>query len=237
MPTPPDAPIRSTVVPGPTRPASRIARSAVTPATGTAAACSNVQLAGIRATTVLADRRELGEASREPHLREDVVPGGEPRDALADRLDHARDVAAGDHRAARPPEPEPQPHQERVGPHHVPVGRVEPTGVNAHRHLVAGRRRRLDLLEPEHVGPTRTSRTPTPSSHVPFRPHRSGPVTITPSSGSAPARTRPPRLRPPRSCRRPAGPRPAPSRRRGSPSSPCRRRPMWGRACRRCDSG
>jgi hypothetical protein len=47
VPTPPDAPLTSTRCPGRTRPLSRSPCRAVSPATGTAAACSNDRLAGL----------------------------------------------------------------------------------------------------------------------------------------------------------------------------------------------
>ncbi|MGZ4665668.1 MAG: hypothetical protein ACXV5Q_11660, partial [Frankiaceae bacterium] len=47
VPTPPAAPLTSTRCPGRTAPTSRIPRSAVAPAIGTAAACSNVRLTGL----------------------------------------------------------------------------------------------------------------------------------------------------------------------------------------------
>ena len=50
VPTPPDAPLTSSDWPAWSRPTSRSPCRAVVPASGTAAACSNVQPAGLRAT-------------------------------------------------------------------------------------------------------------------------------------------------------------------------------------------
>jgi hypothetical protein len=47
VPTPPDAPLIRTLCPAWIRPLSRSACKAVKPATGTAAACSKVRLAGL----------------------------------------------------------------------------------------------------------------------------------------------------------------------------------------------
>src|SRR5919106_5082707 len=49
VPTPPDAPLIRTFCPGRTRPTSRRPCQAVTPATGTAAACPKVRLDGFNA--------------------------------------------------------------------------------------------------------------------------------------------------------------------------------------------
>ena len=100
VPIPPDAPLIRTVWPGWTLPWSRSAwQRDQSPATATAAACSNVRLAGFGAERVLGRGRVLGERAVAP--AEDLVAGLEARHVRADRLDGAGDIGAAD-RVLRP---------------------------------------------------------------------------------------------------------------------------------------
>ncbi len=73
VPTPPDAPMIRTVCPGWTRPWSRRPWSAVHPASGIAAACSKVRLAGFR--TKWSSRAQAYSASAPWHQPNTASPG------------------------------------------------------------------------------------------------------------------------------------------------------------------
>ena len=84
------------LLPGLSRAKSRSPMSAVIPASGTAAACSNVRFAGFGSTIAVWGADVLGE--RGVGLAEYLVAGAEPGDTPADRLHATGEVRAPDPR-------------------------------------------------------------------------------------------------------------------------------------------
>ena len=145
VPTPPDAPLISTFCPGLIPPLSRRPCSAVSAATGTDAACSNVTFAGLSATrAALANDDVLRD--RAVRAAEHFVARLEARDALADGFDRAGEVDA-DARVLRRAEAGRQSHDVRRAAHGVPVDRVQRGGVHLHEQLIVRGRRLGDLFE------------------------------------------------------------------------------------------
>ena len=127
VPTPPPAPLISTVIPGWTFPL-RSACNAVTPACGAAAACSKVRFAGFGTIRGLGSDDVLGEraddvaqliAGSAEHLIADSKAGH----AAADRLHAPGEVPAGD-RPPRPENPGGEPQHVRDSSQEVPVSGV-----------------------------------------------------------------------------------------------------------------
>ena len=91
---------------------------------------------------------ELGE--RPSALSEDLVPGPELGDVLADRLDHAGEVDTC-HRLLRSPQPLTRADHIRVAAQHVPVVRVHGGRLDADEDAVVAQGRLVDLAEFEDV--------------------------------------------------------------------------------------
>ena len=150
MPTPPAAPLTSTRCPARTAPTSRIPRSAVAPAIGTAAACSKVRLTGLGTTLSASRARVLGE--RALAEAEHLVAGPQPAHVRADRLHPSGRVDPG-HPGLRLGQPHfsHQPRDERVAAHDVPVVRVERGGVHPNQHVVGADLGQVGVHQPEDV--------------------------------------------------------------------------------------
>ena len=113
VPTPPDAPLMRTFCPGWTLPSSRRSWSAVVADTPTAAACSNVRLAGFLMNWSSLARAYSAKAPGAP--AEDLVARSKAVHVAADRLDHTRDVRAR-HRVLRLAQPGREAHRRRASP-------------------------------------------------------------------------------------------------------------------------
>ncbi len=151
VPTPPDAPMTSTLSPARISPASRRAWSAVVAASGTAAACSKVSVPGHRGEQGLGRDGVLGK-SAELDEPEDAVADGEAGGALAGRDDLAGDVAAEDRVLRTPQAGGADPGDVREATHEMPVPGVGGRHPDADQDLARSRVRDRHVAEPEHVG-------------------------------------------------------------------------------------
>ena len=133
VPTPPDAPLIRTFWPGRTLPSSRRSCRAVVADTPTAAACSNVRLAGFATNWSSLARRVLGEGAGAP--AEHLVARAKALDVLADRFDRARDVRPRD-RVLRLAQPGGHAHDEGRAGHEDPVADMDRGRVDADQDLV-----------------------------------------------------------------------------------------------------
>src|SRR5574337_1067031 len=132
VPTPPDAPLTRTLCPGWTFARSRSPCRAVTAAMGAAAACSNVRLAGFRATA-----RSCGTVRYSAN-----APALPPKTS-----------SPGLNRVTFLPTDSTVPAKStpRLAPQVVPVERVDGRRANPHQELVVPGNRLLDLLEAKDV--------------------------------------------------------------------------------------
>jgi hypothetical protein len=118
-------------------------------ASGAAAACSKLRVAGLRARRAGA---ETAYSARLPRPRpKTFVAGPQGRDSGSDRLDHASEVDARD-RVPRPTEPRRQAQEDRATAQDRPVAEIERRRTHAHQHLALADRRALDLPHGQDVG-------------------------------------------------------------------------------------
>ena len=119
-------------------------------ATGTAAACSNVRLAGF-STTARSSRTHTYSAKAPVSPAEHLVTRSKLRDVLADRFHRSGKV--GSHpRLLRPEEPHLRAADPRCAGHAVPVHWVHRGRANPYQHLIVRRVWLVDLLGLENIG-------------------------------------------------------------------------------------
>ena len=178
-PTPPLAPLTSTRCPAFTAPTSRIPRRAVVAAMGSAAACSNVRLAGFGATLSSAAHAYSAKAPRtKPNTSS---PGCSPCTFAP--------TASTTPAASLPTtgifglvSPIPMSRATYGSPRSdVPVGRVEGGGVHPDQHVVGSDLGQVDVHQPQRV------RRPEP--FLDDRLHRMPPASDVRARGTAPVRS------------------------------------------------
>ena len=147
-PTPPDAPVTSTVWPGRTFAMSRNACNAVMADVGTAAASTTDRLAGTGDEVVRRDAGVLRERSSGAPA-EHLIARSQISDVLADGCHHAGEVPAGD-AVAWPAEPEHQPHHVRLARHDEVVAGMYRGRDHLDEHIASTGQRYPDLGRLEH---------------------------------------------------------------------------------------